>query len=220
MEEMIMFHDYIMIILLMIIMLIFYLMIFMFMNKMVNRFLLEAQSIEIIWTVIPMVMLFFLVIPSLTILYLSDELLNPELTVKIIGHQWYWSYEYSDFGEIYFDSFMISEMINKNLNYYNFISNYGMIRLLDVDNRMILPMMVQIRMLISSFDVIHSFTIPVLGVKVDAIPGRINQISILMNRPGIFYGQCSEICGVNHSFMPIVLESVEMEMFMNWIKNF
>nr|YP_010703311.1 cytochrome c oxidase subunit II [Anastatus shichengensis]WCO11514.1 cytochrome c oxidase subunit 2 [Anastatus shichengensis] len=222
MEEMIMFHDHAMIILVIIIMLIMYLLFFMLFNKFINRFLLEGQFIEIFWTIIPMLMLFFLVIPSLSILYLSDELINPELTIKIIGHQWYWSYEYSDFGEVNFDSFMISDNfseVNKN-NEFNLINNYGLIRLLDVDNRMILPLFYHIRMLVSSFDVIHSFTIPVLGIKVDAVPGRINQIGVLINRGGLFYGQCSEICGVNHSFMPIVLESVEVKSFLNWLFSY
>nr|UJY97864.1 cytochrome c oxidase subunit II [Anastatus fulloi] len=220
MEEMIMFHDHAMIVLVIIIILIMYFLIFMLTNKFVNRFLLKGHLIEIFWTVIPMFMLLFLAIPSLSILYMTDELINPELTVKIIGHQWYWSYEYSDFGDINFDSFMINEMENKEFfnDEINFINDFGISRLLDVDNRMVIPFMYQIRMLISSFDVIHSFTIPVLGIKVDAVPGRINQISILINRPGLFYGQCSEICGVNHSFMPIVLESIDIQSFLNWIK--
>nr|UVN15304.1 cytochrome oxidase subunit 2 [Nasonia longicornis] len=205
MENMIMFHDHAMLIIMMIISLIIYMISFMTYNKFINRNLLEGQMIEIIWTIIPMILLIFLAVPSLKILYLTDEINIPNITVKIIGHQWYWSYEYNDFKMINFDSFMIKDS--------------NMFRLLDVDNRMILPYNTQVRMLINSTDVIHSFTIPSLGVKVDAVPGRINQISSMIKRPGVFFGQCSEICGVNHSFMPIVLESTSMNMFINWIKN-
>nr|ACH81768.1 cytochrome oxidase subunit 2 [Nasonia longicornis] len=205
MENMIMFHDHAMLIIMMIISLIIYMISFMTYNKFINRNLLEGQMIEIIWTIIPMILLIFLAVPSLKILYLTDEINIPNITVKIIGHQWYWSYEYNDFKMINFDSFMIKDS--------------NMFRLLDVDNRMILPYNTQVRMLINSTDVIHSFTIPSLGVKVDAVPGRINQISSMIKRPGVFFGQCSEICGVNHSFMPTVLESTSMNMFINWIKN-
>nr|UVN15317.1 cytochrome oxidase subunit 2 [Nasonia oneida] len=205
MENMIMFHDHAMLIIMMIITMIIYMISFMIYNKFINHNLLEGQMIEIIWTIIPMILLIFLAIPSLKILYLTDEINLPNITVKIMGHQWYWSYEYNDFKMINFDSFMIKDN--------------SMFRLLDVDNRMVLPYNTQIRMLVNSTDVIHSFTIPSLGVKVDAVPGRINQISSLIKRPGVFFGQCSEICGVNHSFMPIVLESTSMNMFINWIKN-
>nr|YP_010480540.1 cytochrome c oxidase subunit II [Nasonia giraulti]ACH81757.1 cytochrome oxidase subunit 2 [Nasonia giraulti]UVN15262.1 cytochrome oxidase subunit 2 [Nasonia giraulti] len=205
MENMIMFHDHAMLIIMMIITMIIYMISFMVYNKFINHNLLEGQMIEIIWTIIPMILLIFLAIPSLKILYLTDEINLPNITVKIMGHQWYWSYEYNDFKMINFDSFMIKDN--------------NMFRLLDVDNRMVLPYNTQIRMLVNSTDVIHSFTIPSMGVKVDAVPGRINQISSLIKRPGVFFGQCSEICGVNHSFMPIVLESTSMNMFINWIKN-
>nr|AVT44061.1 cytochrome c oxidase subunit II [Podagrion sp. JY-2018] len=206
MENMIMFHDYAMLIIIMIIMFIFYMMIFMLSNKFINLFLLENQMLEVIWTMIPIMLLILLALPSLKILYLTDELDNPVFSVKVIGHQWYWSYEYSDFNNKMFDSFMVKEI------------NMSEFRLLDVDNRMVLPMNNQIRLLINSSDVIHSFTVPSAGVKVDAVPGRINQISINLNRPGLYYGQCSEICGVNHSFMPIVVESTDLNSYLNWIK--
>nr|WPS67079.1 cytochrome c oxidase subunit 2 [Hyssopus sp. 1 HHL-2023a] len=210
MENMLMFYDHAMLVIMMIVVLIMYMIIYMLMNKLTNRYLFEGQLIEIVWTIIPMLFLIFLAIPSLKILYLTDEVNNPLISVKAIGHQWYWSYEYNDFMNISFDSFML----DKNL------SGDGMFRLLDVDNHMILPMNNQIRLLISSLDVIHSFAMPSLGLKVDAVPGRINQISLLMNRPGMFFGQCSEICGVNHSFMPIVIESTSLENFVGWMKNF
>nr|AIW06306.1 cytochrome c oxidase subunit II [Delias pasithoe parthenope] len=209
MEQMIFFHDHTLIILLMITILVMYLMMNLFLNKFINRFLLEGQMIELIWTILPTITLIFIALPSLRLLYLLDELNNPLITLKSIGHQWYWSYEYSDFNNIEFDSYMINEFNNLN----NF-------RLLDVDNRIILPMNNQIRILITSTDVIHSWTIPSLGVKVDANPGRLNQTNFFINRPGVFFGQCSEICGANHSFMPIVIESIPMKNFLNWINNF
>jgi len=131
------------------------------------------------------------------------------LTLKTIGHQWYWSYEYSDFNQIEFDSYIIQ---SNELNNYNF-------RLLDVDNRVILPINLKIRILITAADVIHSWSVPSLGVKVDGTPGRLNQTNFIINRPGLYYGQCSEICGANHSFIPIVIERVNLKSFINWIKN-
>nr|YP_010890200.1 cytochrome c oxidase subunit II [Celaenorrhinus consanguineus]WJJ70302.1 cytochrome c oxidase subunit II [Celaenorrhinus consanguineus] len=209
MEQIIFFHDHTLVILLMITILVSYLMMSLFFNKFINRFLLEEQMIEMIWTILPAITLIFIALPSLRLLYLLDELNNPLMTIKSIGHQWYWSYEYSDFPNIEFDSYMINSNDQKN----NF-------RLLDVDNRIILPMNNQIRILITATDVIHSWTIPSLGIKVDANPGRLNQTNFFMNRPGLFYGQCSEICGANHSFMPIVIESISLKNFIKWINNY
>nr|YP_010759755.1 cytochrome c oxidase subunit II [Ornithoptera alexandrae]WEY05467.1 cytochrome c oxidase subunit II [Ornithoptera alexandrae]WEY05480.1 cytochrome c oxidase subunit II [Ornithoptera alexandrae]WEY05493.1 cytochrome c oxidase subunit II [Ornithoptera alexandrae]WEY05506.1 cytochrome c oxidase subunit II [Ornithoptera alexandrae] len=210
MEQIIFFHDHTLMILLMITILVGYLMINLFLNKYINRFLLEGQMIELIWTIIPAITLIFIALPSLRLLYLLDEINNPIITLKSIGHQWYWSYEYSDFNNVEFDSYLINYE-KKNLN--NF-------RLLDVDNRIILPMNNQIRILITASDVIHSWSIPSLGIKIDANPGRLNQSSLFINRPGIFFGQCSEICGANHSFMPIMIESVNMKNFINWINSY
>nr|QYH50541.1 cytochrome c oxidase subunit II [Parnassius glacialis] len=210
MEQIIFFHDHTLIILIMITILVGYLMLILFFNKFINRFLLEGQMIELIWTIIPAITLIFIALPSLRLLYLLDELNNPLITLKSIGHQWYWSYEYSDFNNIEFDSYMIQYNKNTPENF----------RLLDVDNRIILPMNNQIRIMVTATDVIHSWTIPSLGVKVDANPGRLNQTSFFINRPGIFFGQCSEICGANHSFMPIVIESIPIKNFINWINNY
>nr|UOU85047.1 cytochrome c oxidase subunit II [Silo pallipes] len=210
MEQMIFFHDFSMMILTLIIIFISYLMINLFFNKLTNRLLLEEQMIELIWTILPAIILIFIALPSLKLLYLLDENNKPSITLKTIGHQWYWSYEYSDFKKIKFDSFMIPK---NNMNLNNF-------RLLEVDNRVILPMKTKIRILITATDVIHSWTIPSLSVKADATPGRLNQANFLINRPGMFFGQCSEICGTNHSFMPIMIESISSKYFINWIKNF
>nr|UAT98029.1 cytochrome c oxidase subunit II [Ambulyx japonica] len=210
MEQIIFFHDHTLVILIMITILVGYLMLNLFFNKYINRFLLEGQLIEMIWTILPAITLIFIALPSLRLLYLLDELNNPLITLKSIGHQWYWSYEYSDFHNIEFNSYMIP---SNELSMNNF-------RLLDVDNRIILPMNNQIRIMVTATDVIHSWTIPSLGVKVDANPGRLNQTNFFINRPGIFYGQCSEICGANHSFMPIVIESISIKNFINWINNY
>nr|QXJ80271.1 cytochrome c oxidase subunit II [Dahira obliquifascia] len=210
MEQIIFFHDHTLIILIMITILVGYLMLNLFFNKYINRFLLEGQMIEMIWTILPAITLIFIALPSLRLLYLMDELNNPLITLKSIGHQWYWSYEYSDFQNIEFDSYMIP---SNELNPNNF-------RLLDVDNRIILPMNNQIRIMVTATDVIHSWTVPSLGVKVDANPGRLNQTNFFINRPGVYYGQCSEICGANHSFMPIVIESISIKNFINWINNY
>nr|AZL93441.1 cytochrome c oxidase subunit 2 [Pristaulacus sp. ZJUH_2016030] len=206
MEHLIFFHDYSMMLIIIILSLIFYTIMFLLTNLNYNHFLIENQMIELIWTISPMMILFFLALPSLKILYLSDEIFLSFFTIKIIGHQWFWSYEYSDFLNIEFNSFMLN-----NFSKMNFF------RLLDVDSHMIIPMNLNIRLLINSSDVIHSWTIPSMGIKIDAIPGRLNQISLISKRPGMFFGQCSEICGINHSFMPIVLESTKMNLFFNWL---
>nr|YP_009406929.1 cytochrome c oxidase subunit 2 [Typhlatya iliffei]ASA39452.1 cytochrome c oxidase subunit 2 [Typhlatya iliffei] len=209
MEQLIFFYDHATLILVLITTLVSYIMGSLFFNKLTNRFLMEGQTLEMIWTVLPAFMLIFIALPSLRLLYLMDEVGTPEITLKTIGHQWYWSYEYSDFLQVSFDSYMTPS---------NELPESGF-RLLDVDNRTVLPMNTQIRVLVSAADVIHSWTVPALGVKADAIPGRLNQVSFTINRPGLFFGQCSEICGANHSFMPIVVESTSTDSFLNWISN-
>nr|AIY59840.1 cytochrome oxidase subunit II [Simulium weji] len=209
MEGMNFFHDHTLLILIMITILVGYLMFMLFFNKFTNRFLLHGQTIEIIWTILPAIVLMFIALPSLRILYLLDEINSPAITLKTIGHQWYWSYEYSDFMNLEFDSYMVPT---------NELESNGF-RLLDVDNRIVLPMNTQIRILVTAADVLHSWTVPALGVKVDGTPGRLNQTNFLMNRTGLFFGQCSEICGANHKFMPIVLESSPTNFFIKWITS-
>lgn len=209
-EQIIFFHDHTLIILIIITILVGYLISSLLFNKYINRYLLEGQIIELIWTILPAITLIFIALPSLRLLYLLDELNNPLITLKSIGHQWYWRYEYSDFRNIEFDSYIIPQ---NEITPTNF-------RLLDVDNRIILPINNQIRILVTATDVIHSWTVPSLGVKVDANPGRLNQTNFYINRPGIFYGQCSEICGANHRFIPIVIERISIKNFINWINNY
>nr|YP_778657.1 cytochrome c oxidase subunit II [Halocaridina rubra]ABI53745.1 cytochrome c oxidase subunit II [Halocaridina rubra]AGY61283.1 cytochrome c oxidase subunit II [Halocaridina rubra] len=209
MEQLIFFYDYAMLVIILIVTLVGYMMASLFFNKLTNRFLMEGQTIEMIWTILPALILIFIALPSLRLLYLLDEVGSPEITIKVIGHQWYWSYEYSDFLQVSFDSYMLPP---------NELPDNGF-RLLDVDNRTVLPVNAQVRVLISAADVIHSWTVPALGVKADAVPGRLNQVSFAVNRPGLFFGQCSEICGANHSFMPIVIESTSTDAFLNWISS-
>nr|ALO77684.1 cytochrome c oxidase subunit 2 [Urodontus glabratus] len=209
MEQLIFFHDHSLMILLIITILVGQLMLSMLFNKFSHRLLLEGQMIEIIWTILPAITLIFIALPSLRLIYILDEINSPLISLKSIGHQWYWSYEYSDFKNIEFDSYMIP--INE-MKPFNF-------RLLDVDNRAPIPFNSQIRIIVTSADVIHSWTIPSLGVKIDATPGRLNQATLISNRTGLLFGQCSEICGANHSFMPIVLESINPKYFLDWILN-
>nr|UMB89175.1 cytochrome c oxidase subunit II [Coptodryas elegans] len=209
MEQLTFFHDHTLMILIIITILVGQMLLSMFFNKFNNRFLLEGQLIEMIWTILPAIILIIIALPSLRLLYILDENLNPMITIKAIGHQWYWSYEYSDYKNIEFDSYMLP---SNELNSFNF-------RLLDVDNRLVVPFNTQIRILTTSMDVIHSWTIPSLGIKIDSVPGRINQTNLLINRTGLLFGQCSEICGANHSFMPITIESIKPNFFLKWISS-
>nr|WRO45301.1 cytochrome c oxidase subunit II [Leptoglossus occidentalis] len=207
MEQLIFFHDHTLMILLMITILVAYVMMSLMGNKLINRNLLEGQTIEFIWTAMPAVILILIALPSLHLLYLIDEVNKPLLTLKSIGHQWYWSYEYSDLVNVEFDSYMKPTQELQDNEF----------RLLDVDNRVVLPMNTQIRVLVTAADVLHSWAVPALGIKIDATPGRLNQGCFNISRPGLLYGQCSEICGANHSFMPIVIESVPTKNFIKWL---
>lgn len=205
-EELINFHDHTLIIVFLISSLVLYIITLMLTTKLTHTSTIDAQEVETIWTILPAVILILIALPSLRILYIIDEINSPALTVKTIGHQWYWSYEYTDYENLCFDSYMIPTHELKP----------GELRLLEVDNRVVLPIELPVRILISSEDVLHSWAVPSLGLKTDAIPGRLNQATISSNRPGLFYGQCSEICGSNHSFMPIVLEIIPLKNFEDW----
>nr|YP_010411497.1 cytochrome c oxidase subunit II [Pissodes yunnanensis]URP30498.1 cytochrome c oxidase subunit II [Pissodes yunnanensis] len=209
MEQLMFFHDHTLLILIIITILVGQMLISMLLNKLTHRFLLEGQLIEMIWTILPAIILIMIALPSLRLLYILDEVHSPMITIKAIGHQWYWSYEYSDYKKLEFNSYMIPTDLMKPFNF----------RLLEVDNRMTVPFNTQIRLIITSTDVIHSWSIPTLGIKIDGTPGRLNQTSFIINRTGMFFGQCSEICGANHSFMPIVIESVSINHFLNWINS-
>nr|YP_097131.1 cytochrome c oxidase subunit II [Plethodon elongatus]AAU20568.1 cytochrome c oxidase subunit II [Plethodon elongatus] len=206
MEELLHFHDHALMAVFLISTLVLYIISVMMTTKLTNTSAMDAQEIEMVWTIMPAVILVVIALPSLRILYLMDEINDPHLTVKAIGHQWYWSYEFTNYNDLMFDSYMLP---TQNLM-------PGQFRLLEVDNRMVVPMESPIRMLISAEDVLHSWAIPSMGIKTDAIPGRLNQTTFISSRPGTFYGQCSEICGANHSFMPIVVEATPLNYFQNW----
>nr|YP_009228220.1 cytochrome c oxidase subunit II [Gobiobotia filifer]AKG64585.1 cytochrome c oxidase subunit II [Gobiobotia filifer] len=206
MEELLHFHDHALMIVFLISTLVLYIIIAMVSTKLTNKYILDSQEIEIVWTVLPAVILVLIALPSLRILYLMDEINDPHLTIKAMGHQWYWSYEYTDYEDLGFDSYMVptQDLVP------------GQFRLLETDHRMVVPMESPIRVLVSAEDVLHSWAVPSLGVKMDAVPGRLNQTAFIASRPGVFYGQCSEICGANHSFMPIVVEAVPLVHFESW----
>lgn len=175
----------------------------------------HSTTLEIVWTLVPALILMIIAVPSFALLFSMDEIIDPAITLKVVGHQWYWSYEYSDYcslegGEsLNFDSYMVPE---DDLT-------CGGLRLLEVDNRLVLPINTHIRVAVTAADVLHSWAVPSFGVKVDACPGRLNQTSMFIKRPGVYYGQCSEICGVNHGFMPIAVEAVDLESYVSWITN-
>ena len=163
--------------------------------------------VEVLWTVVPVLILVVIAIPSLRILYFSDRVETADMTFKAIGHQWYWSYEYPDHGNFTFDSLMkpTEELAQ------------GEPRLLATDTHVVLPVGTTIRVLITADDVLHAWAVPSFGVKRDAVPGRINESWIRIEREGLYYGQCSELCGTNHAFMPITVEAVSKERFQQWV---
>lgn len=166
-------------------------------------------TLEIIWTVIPIIILIIIAVPSFRILKMAEHIPKSDLTIKVVGSQWYWSYSYPDNNGIEFDSRMID---TKDLK-------PGQLRLLEVDNRIIVPQGKVIKFLITASDVIHSFAVPALGIKTDAVPGKVNETWTKIDKKGVYYGQCSELCGVNHGFMPIAIEVVSEEEFNNWLEE-
>ena len=178
------------------------------------KYLGHGTLIELIWTISPALVLILIAFPSFKLLYLMDEVIDPAMAILAEGHQWYWSYQYPDFLNsddefIEFDSYLIPESDLED----------GTLRMLEVDNRLILPEHTHIRIIITGADVIHSLACPALGLKCDAYPGRLNQTSVIISREGTFYGQCSEICGILHSSMPVVIESVSIEKFVSWLRQ-
>ena len=163
--------------------------------------------LEIIWTVLPIVVLVLIAIPSMKLLYFNEKVENSEMTLKIIGNQWYWSYVYPDHEGISFDSYMLQDDELKE----------GDIRLLSVDNNIVLPVDTNIRLQITASDVIHNWAVPAFGTKIDAVPGRLNEGWIRIEKEGMYYGQCSELCGVNHGFMPIAIKAVPKKQFADWV---
>ena len=174
----------------------------------------HQTTVEVVWTLTPAYILLLIAVPSFALLYSMDECIDPEITTKALGHQWYWSYEYSDYStqhgdDFAYDSYMINDDDLKK----------GQLRLLEVDRRVVFPIKTHIRIITTSADVIHSWAVPSLGAKLDACPGRLNQTSLFIKRPGTFFGQCSEICGVNHGFMPISVIGVSLEEYVHWLEK-
>jgi cytochrome c oxidase subunit 2 len=165
--------------------------------------------LEVLWTVLPVVILVVIAVPSFKVLYYGERVPDAELTVKVTGHQWYWSYEYPDNDNVAFDSRLVPEAELKP----------GQPRLLETDNHLVLPVGTVVRFQVTAADVIHSFAMPSLGFKKDAVPGRLNETWTKINHEGLYYGQCSEICGTDHGFMPITIEAVSKERFAEWVKE-
>lgn len=195
-EQIVYFHDYLIIVIIIIMCVVGYFIGFVLFIKTYSSRIVADHLVESVWTILPIVVLIFLVYPSIYLLYLVDESRVEFLcTLKVIGHQWYWSYKIDGLLILEIDSYLDRERT---------------IRLIDVDNRVVVPVQEHIRALITSRDVLHSWALPSLGLKIDAIPGRLNQFVFIVILNSVIHGQCSEICGVNHSFMPIVLEAVRL----------
>ncbi len=220
-EGIINFHNYLVLILVVIAAVVFWLLYFVVRNfsadstRTAEKFT-HSSLLEIVWTLVPAVVLLFIAIPSFSLLYSLEEHISPNVTLKIIGHQWYWSYEFEsivqtqdnkDLYSLSFDSYLLPE---SDL----FIGSF---RLLEVDKRLALPINTHIRLLVTAADVLHSWSIPSFGIKVDACPGRLSQASLFIQREGVYYGQCSEICGVNHGFMPIVVVGITEKEFSTYL---
>ncbi len=185
-------------------------------------------AIEIAWTALPIIILMIIAIPSMQLLYFGDKVAKPDLTVKVIGHQWYWSYEYPDYGNFALDARPIWESsvvteeqvaaLLKEATPNWLIPTDKPLRLLETDNRMVVPVGANVRVMVTGTDVIHSWYVPALGVQKSAIAGRLNETWLKADREGVYYGQCTQICGTGHGYMPIVIEAVSPERFAAWAK--
>lgn len=208
-ELLIYFHDYIVIILLIILVFVTYIFLIIINRDYIDKYTIDSHILETIWTVVPIIILCFIAFPSLYLLYLIEDISSPSLIIKVIGHQWYWEYQYFNFlNSFSFDSYILHGR-----------SLFSLYHSLDVDNRLVLPSCINLIFLVTSSDVIHSWTVPTLGIKTDAIPGRLNSLISIRLYSGVFYGQCREICGSNHSYIPIVLEFIPVNLFTNYINN-
>lgn len=202
------FHDYIIIILIMILTFVTYIFMYVLTSVRLDKYTVDSHSLETIWTIVPIVILCFIAFPSLYLLYLIEDVSSPSLSVKVVGHQWYWEYQYSNsWLSESFDSYILQDTTSVRRLYHA----------LDVDNRLVLPTSVNLLFLVTSADVLHSWTIPSLGIKTDAIPGRLNSLISIRSFSGVYYGQCREICGSNHRYIPIVLEFVPARVYASTI---
>ena len=199
------FHDFSLLVIRLILIIIGWIILDIIIGSVPLTSITEHTILEVWWTVLPRFVLVSLALPSLTLLYLIDEAGSPDISINILGHQWYWEYNYPDFNGVAFESYILTD-------YQSLL-----IRLIEVDNRVVVPYNCSTRALISRVDVLHSWTIPSIGVKADAAPGRLNQVSVIPWAVGLYYGQCSEICGANHRFIPIVLEVLRPNVFSKWV---
>jgi len=197
------------VILLFILVYVSYIFIFILSTPFLDKFTFDSHSLEFIWTVLPIGILLLIAFPSLYLLYLIEEFTSPSLTVKVVGHQWYWEYQLS--------TSWVSHSFDSYIVYRN--NTFPLFHALDVDNRLILPVLSSILFLVTSADVLHSWTVPCLGIKVDACPGRLNYLSTVSSYSGVYYGQCREICGSNHSLMPIVVEFVPIGSYLEYLSS-
>ncbi len=166
--------------------------------------------LEVIWTVVPVIILVIIAVPSLKLLFYTDRVANPEMTIKVTGYQWYWGYEYPDHDGLSFQAYMIPDD--------EIDESKGQKRLLSTDNQLILPVDTNIQILVTAADVLHSFAVPSFGIKMDAVPGRLNETWARIEKPGTYYGQCSELCGKDHAYMPVEIRAVSKEDFAAWVK--
>ncbi len=196
-EQIVYFHDYLIVVIILIMGVVGYFLIFVLFTKIYASRIVADHLVERVWTILPIIVLIFLVYPSIYLLYLVDERSVEFLcTLKVIGHQWYWSYKIDGLLRLDIDSYIDADSV---------------VRLIDVDNRVVVPVQEHIRALITSGDVLHSWALPSLGVKIDAVPGRLNQFVFIVIVNSVIHGQCREICGVNHSYIPIVIEAVRLK---------
>lgn len=201
------FHDYMIVILTIILSFVTYVFLYVISVSYLDKYTIDSHILETVWTVLPIIILLFIAFPSLYLLYLIEDISSPSISVKVVGHQWYWEYQYSNSWFNYsFDSYIV---YNKD--------NIPLYHSLDVDNRLILPTLTNVIFLVTSADVLHSWTIPSLGIKTDAIPGRLNYLSTITSFSGVYYGQCSEICGSNHRYIPIVLEFIPIKEYLDYV---
>ena len=220
MEGIVNFHNHVMIVILFIVIFVAWLMLNIinyFNSYMITKHsdFTHSNELEIIWTSVPALILVFLATPSFTLLYSMDELIDPVINFKIIGHQWYWSYELSDYA------LCGNKSEDNNFKYYCYMlvldslpeNKKGYYRLLETNKRLLFPTNTHLRLFVSAADVLHSWTVPSFGLKIDACPGRLNLVNLFLNRVGLFFGQCSEICGVNHGFMPISVLVLDITQF-------
>jgi cytochrome c oxidase subunit 2 len=223
MAEMAAFHNMLLVIITVITLFVLGLMVYVMVRFRASRNPTPSRTahntvLEVLWTVIPILILLFIAIPSFRLLYYQNVTPDSEMTLKVIGHQWYWTYEYPDHGGLTFDSFLACRTAEE-CEAMGAETGVTPVRLLDTDNRVVLPVDTTVRVLMTADDVIHSWAVPALGIKTDTVPGRLNEAWLRIEGEGLYYGQCSELCGLDHGYMPIAIEAVSREAFEDWVET-